>query len=103
MISFLIFVFQILLLCMFGTISFVSSNEICIRGYVMDTFCIERGFLFDKPNVMTLVNPELHSAHCLIDVPQCLNSYEILKPPTGQGNYTRWYKLDANGLKMAIT
>lgn len=29
----------------------------------MDYFCIERGTLFDNPDVATLVNPGVHSVH----------------------------------------
>ena len=36
-------------------------SDVCIVGYVMDTFCIERGTLLDNPSVETLRNPELHS------------------------------------------
>ena len=47
----------------------------------MDRFCIKRGTLLDKPGVQTLLNPELHSVHCLVDVGVCRNSgFEILAP-----------------------
>jgi hypothetical protein len=93
--------FTIFLLCMYSISQ--SSASICIEGYVMDTYCIEDGVLLDNPSVVTLLNPEKHSAHCLLDVPVCLESYEILVPPsTDGGEYTRGYKLDAAGLQLAI-
>ena len=47
----------------------------------MDRLCINRGTLLDAPSVKTLLNPEKHSLHCLVDVPRCLNSgFEILAP-----------------------
>jgi len=50
------------------------GDEVCITGYVMDNFCINRGTLLDAPSVITLKNPEEHSFHCLLDVPVCYNS-----------------------------
>jgi hypothetical protein len=38
---------------------FLPSYE----GYVMDYFCINRGTLFDNPDVITLENPGVHSVH----------------------------------------
>jgi hypothetical protein len=81
----------------------IKCEEICVSGYLSDTYCIEQGVFLDKPNVSSLMYPELHTAHCLLDPPQCVASFEILKPPEEKGgNYTRWYKLDEVGLKMAI-
>ncbi len=57
------------------------GDTICVNGYVMDSFCIYRGNLFDNPSVSTLgpKGPLLHTVHCLIDVPQCVQSpFEIL-------------------------
>jgi hypothetical protein len=34
-----------------------------VEGFVMDTFCIERGTLLDKPDVVTLEGPDQHSFH----------------------------------------
>ena len=31
--------------------TFGQEDEVCIAGYVMDTFCIERGTLLDDPGV----------------------------------------------------
>jgi hypothetical protein len=44
-------------------ISVVDSVE----GFVMDTFCIERGTLLDKPDVVTLEGPGNHSFHWYVD------------------------------------
>ena len=47
----------------------------------MDRFCINRGTLLDNSGVKTLLNPELHSVHCLVDVGVCRDSgFEILAP-----------------------
>lgn len=74
------------------------GDEICIEGFVMDSFCIGLGFLLDNPSVTTLKNPELHSVHCLVDVPPCVNSpFEILVEPQGDGElYSRGYRLSSN-------
>jgi len=72
------------------------GDEICITGYIMDTFCINRGTLLDAPDVVTLQNPELHSYHCLLDVPPCYESgFNVLgdKDPT-TGLYCLGYRLD---------
>jgi hypothetical protein len=63
----------------------------------MDFFCIAQGFLFDNPSIVTLEGPMEHSVHCLLDVPECINTpFEILLPPSagGGGLYSRGYRLD---------
>jgi hypothetical protein len=72
------------------------GDEICVTGYIMDILCINRGTLLDAPDVVTLLNPELHSYHCLLDVPGCVESgYNVLgdKDPT-TGMYCLGYRLD---------
>ena len=73
----------------------VIGDQGCVVGYVMDRYCIDRGTLFDNPTVETLVGPEVHSVHCLLDVPPCLASpFEILLNPTnGTGRYVRGWTL----------
>jgi hypothetical protein len=77
----------------------------CFKGFVMDTFCIERGTLLDKPSVESLRNPELHSYHCLVDVKRCVDSgFEMLadvRNETG-GLYGRFLRLDEAGNQMVI-
>ena len=47
----------------------------------MDRFCINLGTLLDNAGVKTLLNPEKHSVHCLVDVGVCRDSgFEILAP-----------------------
>ena len=90
----------------------------------MDTFSIERGTLLDNPSVISLVNPELHSYHCLLDVDACIRSgYEVLidppRPPSSslslsssllsqqqhqqQQYYSRGIRLDDNGNKQILS
>ena len=58
-----------------------TRAEVCFEGYVMDRFCINRGTLLDNGAVKTLLNPEKHSVHCLVDVGVCRDSgFEILAP-----------------------
>jgi len=80
------------------------GDSICTEGYVMDTFCIDRGTLFDNPTVMTLEDPSVHSIHCLVDVNSCVTSpYELLLDPTSPGQfYQRGWRLDAAGHDMAV-
>ncbi len=77
---------------MIGLISFVSGqcstpgNAITVTGIPMDNFCIQRGTLLDKPSVKTLENPAEHTIHCLIDIPQCVQSkYALLTAPESPG------------------
>ena len=71
--------------CASSCFSMAQVVNVCIVGYVMDTFCINRGTLLDNPSVKTLRNPELHTIHCLVDVSRCRNSgYEVLRDPEGQ-------------------
>eukprot|EP00121_Abeoforma_whisleri_P016260 Awhi_evm1s14926 len=89
-----------LLLCTVG----VMSDEICFEGFVMDNFCINRGTLLDAPSITTLINPDLHSLHCLLDVAQCTASgYELLSEPAeGSNTYGRAYRLDATGNTLVL-
>ena len=63
----------------------------------MDRFCIDRGTLLDNPSVTTLLNPEKHSLHCLVDVARCTDSgFEILAPvskPTADAAYCPAYRI----------
>jgi hypothetical protein len=70
--------------------------ELCVEGFVMDFYCIDRKFLFDRSSIRTLENPELHSVHCLVDVGQCTESpYEILSDPLPDETlYARGWRLD---------
>ena len=81
-----------------------SSIEICVEGFVMDTFCIKRGTLLDNSRVKTLENPEKHSVHCLVDVRVCYNSgFNILRPnPSGSPSYANAFRLDDVGNQKVL-
>ena len=101
--------------CAYGVVVIVClasvcrAIDVCVVGYVMDTFCIERGTLLDNPALKTLERPDAHSVHCLVDVPRCYESgFEVLvlpAEPTGGKTYCRAMKLDSNvnaaALKLA--
>lgn len=76
------------------------GDNICVTGYVMDTFCINLGRLLDDSSVVTLSSegPPSHSIHCLIEVGKCVNSpFEILTPlDDGSGNFGRAWTLESN-------
>lgn len=58
------------------------NDTICVEGYIMDWYCIERGTLLDNSRIRTLEGPDQHSVHCLVDVGICYNSwYEVLVEP----------------------
>jgi hypothetical protein len=80
------------------------GTAVCFIGYVMDTYCINRGTLLDNPSVKTLEHPEEHTVHCLVDVQQCTASgYQLLlDPPAGSTTYCAAYTLDAAGNAMII-
>ena len=86
--------------------SAVVAEEVCFVGYVMDTYCIDRGTLLDKPTLSTLEYPNRHSVHCLVDVGACrAGGYEMLKDPdddSPDGLYCRAYTLDSAGNDMVI-
>ena len=93
-----------------GLISFVSGqcstpgSTMTVTGIVMDNFCIERGTLLDKPSIKTLENPYEHTIHCLIDVPQCIQSkYALLMAPKSTGGlWTVAYQLETEGTELII-
>jgi hypothetical protein len=72
------------------------GSAICVEGYVMDLFCIDRGTLLDNSRVTTLIGPEQHSVHCLVDVASCIRTpYELLLPPLdGERLWARGWRLD---------
>lgn len=79
------------------------GDEICTTGFIMDTFCINRGTLLDAPSVDTLKNPELHSYHCLLDVNVCVNSgFQVLgeKDPN-TGEHCLGYRLEETDKVLA--
>jgi hypothetical protein len=79
----------------FGVLANVGDT-VCVEGYPMDYYCIKEGFLVDNPTVVSLEGPNVHSVHCMIDVPDCIASpFEILTKPTDGGKvHTRAYRLD---------
>ena len=81
-----------------------AGDTICVEGYVMDFFCINRGTLLDNPSVRTLEGPGEHSVHCLIDVNSCVSSpFEILlDPKEGELLYKRGWQLDEASKQRAI-
>jgi hypothetical protein len=72
------------------------GEQFCVEGFVMDFYCINRGTLLDNQSVRTLVGPDLHSVHCLVDVERCVaTDYEILLDPLpGETLYARGWRLD---------
>lgn len=81
------------------------GDVICTVGYIMDTFCIERGTLLDNNSVKTLgaEGPIQHSVHCLVDVPSCVNSpYEVLHDAGAAGDnsikFGRSWRVESNDL-----
>eukprot|EP00957_Ditylum_brightwellii_P023937 1804908-Ditylum_brightwellii.AAC.1 len=55
------------------------GDEVCITGYITDTYCIGLGHFLDNKDLATLEYPEEHSYHCLLDVGLCIDSgYNVL-------------------------
>ena len=83
-----------------------TAKTVCLTGYIMDTFCIERETLLDNPSVATLEGPDVHTIHCLVDVARCYESgFEILVAPEPGGDgvtHVRAFKLDETGRKAAL-
>ena len=80
------------------------GDTICVEGFVMDQFCIDRGTLLDAPSIVTLEEPDKHSFHCLIDVNSCATSnFEVLlAPKNGETMYKRGWQLDEASKQRAI-
>ena len=77
-----------------------SAQTVCVTGFIMDTFCIERGTLLDDPGSRALIDgegPQKHTYHCLLDVSQCVNSgFELLEAPlAGSDTYCRILRFTA--------
>jgi len=86
------------------TESLRNGDSICTEGYVMDRLCINRGTLLDSPSTRTLLEPEQHSIHCLVDVGGCVKSgFIILSDPENSGEeYGLSFALDAAGNDQAV-
>lgn len=81
-----------------------SLASVCFTGYVMDTFCLDRGTMLDNSKLRSLEYPDRHSVHCLVDVAVCRESgFEVLKDPDQEGGlYCRQFKLDGPGNDAAL-
>ena len=94
----------LLLLGMAGRAS-AGSASACFVGYVMDSFCINRGKLFDNPSLATLAegSPAAHSIHCLVDISVCERSgYQVLRDlKSGESTHCSAWRLDDAG-KVAM-
>jgi hypothetical protein len=82
------------------------DDEICAEGFIMDSFCINRGTLLDKPKIVSLEGPDQHSLHCLVDVASCYTSpFEMLIEPyleDQQVVHSRGWRLDDSGRDKII-
>lgn len=78
------------------------GDKICTTGYIMDSYCIDLGTLFDNRGVFPLSKDgvQKHSVHCLIDVPDCIASpWEIIQDISGdQTKYGRVFRAQDNQL-----
>jgi len=77
------------------------GTEVCVVGYIMDVYCIERGTLLDNSSVKTLSpdGPIKHSVHCLVDVGRCNSSpYEVLIKVENTTDWGRAWRVDNNEL-----
>jgi len=81
-----------------------AGDNICVEGFVMDFYCINRGTLLDNPSVRTLEDPGKHSVHCLVDVSSCVSSpFEILLDPRdSEPLYRRGWQLDETSKQQGI-
>ena len=81
-----------------------AAKVVCVEGFVMDKFCIDRGTLLDNPSVTTLENPEKHTVHCLVDVRACYSSgFNLLLPnPSGSPAYAYAIRLDDVGNQKVL-
>jgi len=78
-----------------------SQEQVCYSGYIMDTYCIDQGFMIDN-GLPTLKQPEAHSIHCLVDVSVCVASgYEVLVDVNAE-EYERAVSLDTTGNDMVV-
>jgi hypothetical protein len=80
------------------------GDNICVEGFIMDFFCINRGTLLDRSSVRTLEGPELHSVKCLVDVPSCVSSpFEVLLDPAEAGGlYSRGWRMAENSKQTVV-
>lgn len=70
----------------------------------MDTYCVNLEVLLDNPTVETLRDPQIHSYHCLVDVPRCIEGgFEILvESSSATGLWGRFLRLDTNETQQTV-
>lgn len=94
------------LLLMPATAALEVGDTFCTEGFVMDFFCINRGTLLDRSDIVTLQGPEQHSLHCLLDVNSCTNTkspYEVLIDPSeGETLHARGWRMTEASKKRMI-
>ena len=80
------------------------GDNVCAEGYIMDFFCIRRGTLLDNPGTRTLIGPDRHTVHCLVDEDQCVESpFEVFLPPLpGEQSYARGYRIEPTDSKAQV-
>lgn len=99
----LLWVVPLFLSVVLSSVTTAQAESVCVSGYPMDTYCIDRKRLLDK-GLETLVYPFEHTVHCLVDVPDCVASgYEILVPSSSaSGRFVRAVRLDSDGNDMLL-
>jgi len=80
-----------------------SSGDVSITGYLVDLFCVNnQQYIALDTKADLRIQPGNHSAYCLYDVPQCINSgYGILVMENENKMYKLHWTLDLNGNNMA--
>jgi hypothetical protein len=91
----------------------MACLDVCVRLLLLPSHhsqtatnnYIIAGTLLDAPTIVTLEQPDMHSLHCLLDVPDCAGSnYEVLLDPASAGElYTRGFVLDDAGKALLTT
>ena len=77
-----------------------GEQHVCFRGYIMDTYCIDRGTLLDNSGLQTLEHPDKHSVKCLLMCSK--KGYEILVRRGNGTAHCRAAKFDAEGNQRAM-
>lgn len=88
-----------------------AAVDVTASGYVVDNLCWDRCTASGKPYGNTcapdkarlLTNPEEHTIHCMIDLPECKNSGFIMLEKGADGVYTKKYEFDAATNTKMIT
>lgn len=88
--------------CLLPRLAKAATVEVCVEGYIIDFYCLNRGAFLDT-DLPPLEKPGEHTVHCLVDVERCYTSgFEVVIEEESGSSHCRAFKLDEKGNADAL-